>query len=116
MKQLVIWLALFLAPFSGIQAAGWSTIATVDRIEIVRGQGAIVFGAFGNPSSCTEDMGFWIKIDHPQYKELYSMAMTAMTSGQRLQPYLSACESIGWHGGTWNVLSAADSMNMYLAQ
>ena len=96
----------------GLYASGFATSVKPVKIEVVRGQGVMVFGEFGNPNNCTAATGFWIKIEHPQYEEMYSMALTAMTAGMRLQPYLRECDSIGWYGGTWNTVTGLDSMSL----
>lgn len=103
-------LTILLRPES--YASGLGTAAKPVKIEVVRGQGVMVFGEFGNPNNCSSAIGFWIKFEHPQYEEMYSMALTAMTAGMRLQPYLRECDSIGWYGGTWNTVTGADAMSL----
>ena len=103
-------LALVILASSAANAAGYGTWGTVNRVEVVRGQGFVVWGSFGNPNSCTNSNGFWVKIDSTQYDELYSMALTALVSGLQLQPYLRECGTIGWHGGTWNVVTGSDAV------
>ena len=113
LTRITLLMMLFVGWSTLASSAGMGSIGTVTKLEVVRGQGVVVFGSFGNPNSCSHDAGFWIKIDHPQYAELYSMALTAMTAGMRLQPYLRACEAIGWHGGMWNVVTGADAMYLH---
>ncbi len=101
---LFLSVSLLLLPATSTEAAGWSPPGAVTKIEIVRGQGLVVFGSFDNVNSCTATSGFWVKYDHPQYDEIYALMLTAMTSGLRVQPYLGGCEAIGWHAGSWNIV------------
>ncbi len=90
-------------------AAGGSTAYAVPtKIEIVRGQGFIIFGAYGNPgpTPCTRVDTIWVPISHPQYSELLSTALSAFAGQFKLQAYVHTCTSIGWHGGTYNELTS----------
>ena len=111
-KKLTVQLCLAVALLacSTANAAGWGSWGTVNRVEVVRGQGFVVWGSFGNPNTCTNTSGFWVKIDSTQYDELYSMALTALVAGLPLLPYLRDCETLGWHSGTWNVVTGNDAV------
>lgn len=107
---LLLTLQLLLLPAASTEARGWSTPGYVDRIEVVRGNGLIVFGDFENVNDCTATTGFWVKFDHPQYDEVYALMLTAMTAQLRVQPYFDGCEALGWHAGTWNVVTGAGAV------
>lgn len=107
---LPVILLLLLVPTTSTDAFGWSTPGYVDRVEVVRGNGLIVLGDFENVNGCTATTGFWVKFDHPQYEEIYALMLTAIAAQLRVQPYFDGCEAIGWHGGTWNVVTAAGAV------
>lgn len=93
------------APVSG--APGWTAVATPTDIELVRGQGVLIAGAFGNPGTpCTDADKIWIAATHPQYQALLSTALSAMAGGMKIHAYVHGCAAIGWHGGTYNELTA----------
>ena len=101
--------------FSNIAfAGGWTTYdsnnGNVEFVEVVRAQGFMVQGTFGNPAGCTVSNQLWIPIEHPQYDHLYSMALAAFMSGKKIQAYAHNCTEIGWHGGSYNTLSGAGSL------
>ena len=101
---------LLLLPTTSTEAAGWSTPGYVERIEVVKGNGLIVIADFDNVNSCTAATGFWVRFDHPQYDEIYALMLTAITAQLQVQPYFRTCEAVGWHGGTWNVVTGADAV------
>ncbi len=99
--------ALMAFALPAIAAGGSTAYAVPAKIEIVRGQGFLIFGAYGNPgpNPCTRDEAIWVPISHPQYSELLSSALSAFAGQFRLQAYVHVCTSIGWHSGTYNELS-----------
>ena len=100
---------IFVFSFSA-NAGGWTADATIERVEIVRDQGFMVFGTFGNPSECTATDALWIPISHTQYEQLYSTALSAFIGGKKLKAYAHTCSEIGWHGGSYNTLSNSGAM------
>ncbi|MEO9600704.1 hypothetical protein [Parasphingorhabdus sp.] len=92
---------------SAAHAAGGTTSDVVPTsVEIVRNDGFMVFGEFGNPAAtpCTTDNAIWVPISHPQYEGLLSTAITAVAGQLKLKAYVHTCTAIGWHGGTWNTV------------
>ena len=102
--------AFILAISFNAHAYGWGDWGEVTRIEVIRANGLLIFGDFGNVNSCTSDTAIFLRIDHPQYKELYSMMLTAMTTGFEIRPYLRECQSFGWHSGTYNTVTGSDAI------
>ena len=97
------------------QAGGWSAWATPERIDVVRSEGLMVYGKFGNPANCTIGDRFFIKRDHSQYKEILSVILSAKMSDKQIQVYSHQCESVGWFSGpdtTFNVVIPASAVNI----
>ena len=108
----VVSISFLLLPATTAEASGWATPGHVQKIEVVRGDGLVVFGNFDNVNNCTATTGFWVKFDHPQYDEIYALMLTAMTAQLRVQPHLRGCEAIGWHAGTWNVVTGTSAVHL----
>ena len=74
MKKLLA-LALLLISSAAIANGGWTSTGTNDGsvkfIEVVRAQGFLIKGNFGNPAECSAPDYLWIDIAHPQYDQLY---------------------------------------------
>ncbi len=94
-------------------AAGWTSQVSPTTVEVARGQGFFVFGAFGNPSSCTATGAFWVSINHPQYEMLFSLVTTAIVSGKTIKAYSHQCATPGWHGGTYNEVTGNGAIYLY---
>jgi hypothetical protein len=112
MKRALFILVLLMFARPAYAAGGWTAYAVPTEIEIVRDQGFIIFGTFGNPGAtpCTEGNSVFISTSHPQYASLLSTALSAVAGGLSLKAWVSGCTVIGWHGGTWNTLSATDAL------
>lgn len=94
---------------------GLDELATPQRVDIVRGEGFMVFGAFANPSGCTVPDTFFVTISHPQYKEMYAMVMTAISTGRQVMTYSAECDPLTWYSvptTTYNVVSIGAALNM----
>lgn len=97
-------------------AGGWTSTGADDGsvifIEVVRAQGFLVKGNFGNPAGCTVTNAnhIWVDISHPQYDQLYATALAAFMGGKKIKAYVHNCTDIGWHGGTFNSLNGAGAM------
>ncbi len=108
MRILILILAL---GFSGVVMAGdWTSAASVENIEIIRGQGFQIKGEFGNPSECEHGNAVFIALEHPQYDQLLSMSMAAFMGNKRLKIFSHQCASYGWHGGNYNELTVSGAM------
>ena len=95
MKRLLV-LILMLAP--GISfAGGWTSWATPTQIDIERGNGVMIYGAFGNASQCTLADRIYVASDHPEFEKIYSLALTAFTAGYQLRAYSHKCGAVTWY-------------------
>lgn len=95
------------------QAAGYSEPAVPTKIDMVRSEGFMLFGAFGNPGGCAAQNQLFIKSDHPQYKQLLALAMMAYTTKQKIVAYVHGCEPVVWYSvasHTYNTVIAASSL------
>ncbi|TRY33421.1 hypothetical protein [Aliiglaciecola sp. M165] len=95
---------------SAAMAGGWTNTVPVEHVEIIRGQGFEIKGAFGNPSNCSGSDSIFVSTNHPQYDQLLSVALTAFTADKKLKIYSHKCIDYGWHGGTYNELTADGAM------
>jgi hypothetical protein len=112
MRKILPLTVLFLSAVAN--AGGWTTYGedsgSVEFVEVVRAQGFLVKGKFGDPAECGTLDHLWVGADHPQYDQLYSTALAAFMSGKKIQAYAHTCTEIGWHGGSYNTLTGAGSM------
>lgn len=63
-------------------ANAWSNWAVPVQIDVERGNGFMIYGAFGNPNSCTNADRLYVHVSHPQYTKIYALVMTAFTAGK----------------------------------
>lgn len=91
-------------------AGGWGGWGEVTQVEVIRSQGFLIFSTFTNVNACIRDNAYLVVIDHPQYDELYSMALAVMATGWRLQPHLAECQNVSWHDGTYNAVTSGGAI------
>jgi hypothetical protein len=93
-----------IAVSSVASAGGQTNSALITKIELIRGDGMVLFGAFGNPSSfnaaCTSGDLIFVKKDHPDFKMIHTMATAAQLSGKRVYAYTHVCDYLTWYTGT----------------
>lgn len=90
-------------------AAGPSAAAVPTKIDLVKSDGFMLFGAFGNPGGCVNGDRLFIKAGHPQYKQMYATALAAMLSKQKITAFVHSCEAVDWYSGptsTFNIVQA----------
>ena len=108
-------LTLFALSFSTLAAAGgWTAWAVPTGVDIVRGEGLMVWGDFGNPGGCTASNSFLVPISHPQYKEIYAALLLAMATGKKVAGYTSVCAAANWYSvpsTTYNWMGSGDALN-----
>ena len=95
-KPIILLLSVLLVS-QWTQAAGNTTWAVPTRIDIVRDQGAMIYGEFGNPGECSIANRFFLKIDHAQYKEALSLVYMAIAANRSIRVYIHRCELVGWY-------------------
>lgn len=89
-------------------AGGW----TNTNVEIVRNEGFMIFGAFGNPGStpCSSANGVWVAKTHSEYTEILSSALAAVAGQLKLRIYAHNCATVSWHGTDYNQLTSSGAM------
>lgn len=93
----------------------WATAAVPTRIDIERGNGFLIYGKFGNAGNCSIANKVYVKINHPQYKELYATVLAAYMAGKRVQPYVNGCITVSWYvhpSTTFNTLTSGGALNI----
>ena len=113
-KSTCLTLLVCLAPHA--LAGGFSEGAIPTRIDIDRGSGVMVYGAFGNPAGCTVADRVYIGITHPQYQQIYSTVLAAFASGKRIQVYSHSCKPVGWYSVdsvTYNQVESYSSVSLF---
>ncbi len=111
MKKLLFVALLLSAKISFGQ--GFATAAVPTKVDNLPGYGFVISGAFGNAGGCTIGGLLYVKSDHPQYKQLYGAAITALVAGKKLSAYVHSCESILWFSvpsTTYNLVGSAGSL------
>lgn len=115
MKIRVI-LFLFLTSFVTFAEAGsWSQTAEPTRIDIERGNGVMIYGAFGNAGECSTSNKVFIEKSHPQYDKVYAMVLAAFASNKKLRIYIHSCKPVTWYAvkeTTFNTLTSAGAINI----
>ena len=111
-----MWL-LALAACGPCFAAGFTQWAVPRRVDVVRNEGIMVYGSFGNANGCTVADQIFVPMGHAQYNEIYSLLLTAMASGMQVQAYSDQCAPQDWYAGptvTYNTVDPCCSI--YLMQ
>jgi len=75
---------------------GYSNWAKPTDLNIIGASGFRVNGVFGKLTECVLNDQVFIKSDHPQYKEIYSMVLAAYSSNKEVRFYLSECVVVNW--------------------
>jgi hypothetical protein len=104
---------LLLCISSAAAAGGWTSFATPSQIDVERGNGFMIYGSFGNAAGCVVADKVYVKISHPQYKEIYSAALTAFTAGKKIKMHIASCEPVTWYSATattYNILGAGGAL------
>ena len=106
------FLGLFLLFFSVniFATANYSPWAAPTRIDVMRHQGLVVYGSFGNSAGCTVSDAVYLPIGLTQYKEIYSLLLTAIAQGKEVSIYTSTCTTLLWFSAsaTYNTVSGDD--------
>ncbi|MEO9601263.1 hypothetical protein [Parasphingorhabdus sp.] len=115
MKKLfsaVLGIAAMSIPSTASAAGGWTNDVIPTKVEIVRNQGFLIFGAFGNLGStpCATGDPVWVANTHSEYTELLSSALTAVAGQLKLRIYAHNCATVSWHGTDYNQLTSSGAM------
>lgn len=104
---------LCLLPSMAAYAGGQSAAAIPTRIEVVRSEGFMLSGEFGNAGGCSVGNYLFVKSDHPQYKQIYATALSAHLAKQKVTAYVHSCESVVWFSAaptTYNIVHSYSSL------
>ena len=111
-----VLLLLFLMSFADtVEAGSWSQTAEPTRIDIERGNGVMIYGAFGNPNECSTSNKVFIEKSHPQYDKVYAMVLAAFASNKKLRIHIHCCKPVTWYAvneTTFNTLTSAGAINI----
>ncbi len=109
-----ICLGLLLTLTSAVAFAGGHAVAAVPtKIDLVRGEGFMLAGAFGNAGGCVVSNHLFVKGDHPQYKLMYAAALAAYAGKQKITAYVHGCEPVLWYSEavtTYNIVHSNSSL------
>ena len=97
-------------------AGTWTDLGVPTRVDLVANQGLMVYGAFGNTSSCTVPDRFFIPATHPQYKEIYAALLTAMSTEKQVEAYIDNCAPVNWYSvpsTTYSWMSTSGAVNIH---
>ena len=109
MKRVLSVISLFFVFASTANAGGWTEWAVPSQVDMIRNEGFVMFGDFGNPADCTFSGRVFVPSSHPEYEKLYSMALTAFTAGKQIRLYSHGCQPIGWYTTTDKTFVALQS-------
>jgi hypothetical protein len=113
LMKIILSLAFLLMSSASI-AGAWTAWAVPVRVDVVRSDGIMVYGSFGNPDGCSESDQFFIATTHPQYNQIYAAVMVAMSSGRQIMAYADSCAAEAWYNPasvTYNTVSSS-ALNM----
>jgi len=100
---------------SSVVAGGHSAFGVPTKVDVVRSEGFMVVGEFGNPGGCTFANQMFIKSDHPQYKQIYATALAAYLTKSKLSAYVHGCEAVPWYSvasNTFNIVHSYSSLTI----
>lgn len=89
-------------------AAAWTASAVPTGIDIVRGEGFMIFGAFGNNTSCSLPDMVFVQADAPGYKEMLSAVFLAQSQNRPIMLWVHSCVPRTWYevsSTTFNTVS-----------
>lgn len=111
-RKALIVAALLSVSVPANAAGGWTNYAVPTKVEIVRNEGFMIFGEFGNPGStpCTSANGVWVARTHSEYTEILSSALAAVAGQLKLRIYAHNCATVSWHGTDYNQLTSSGAM------
>jgi hypothetical protein len=78
-------------------AGGWTNTAVVTRVDLVRNEGIMVWGSFGNPAGCSTGDAFFVGTNHVQYNQVYALIMLAFATGRPISAYAHECDPATWY-------------------
>lgn len=98
-----------------VQSADYTNAAIPLRTNIVRNDGFMIDGGFGNPAECTVSDQLFVRADHPQYRLIYDTVLAAAINNRRIFAYVLRCQDVTWYalpGTTFNVIEPTGSVGL----
>lgn len=111
MKAVVAGLCMLAS--ASAYAGGFSVAAVPTKVDIIRGEGIVIAGEFGNPGGCSNANFLFVRSDHPDYKQIYAAALAALVSKQKIYGYVHYCVPVLWYSvptSTYNAIDANGSL------
>ncbi|MFT5084351.1 MAG: hypothetical protein ACI9Y1_002405 [Lentisphaeria bacterium] len=97
MKKILFAATFFASLFTSVFAAAeYSDWAAPNQVSLVGSIGFRVIGSFGATYSCEIADQVFVSVNHPQYQEIYSMALSAFAAQKRIRFEVRKCGVIGW--------------------
>jgi hypothetical protein len=96
-------------------AGAWSNWAMPTRLDVVRQDGIMVYGAFGNPAGCTVPNQFFLAYGTAQYSQIYATLLMAFSTGKQVQVYAGSCAPAPWYSvasTTYNTVTTYEAVNV----
>ncbi len=90
------------------RAGGNTSWAVPTQVDVVRNEGIMVYGTFGNPNGCTESDRFFVPMGHAQYNQIYALVTTAMITGTKIMAYVDQCAPETWYSVTTTTYNYLD--------
>ena len=75
--------------------AGYTNITSIESLTVVRDEGVMLEGDFGNPGGCTYGNSLFISINHSQYSLILEVVMRAYFQGNPIFAYVLRCSDVG---------------------
>ena len=96
-------------------AGGYTAWGVPTRIDVVRNEGVMVYGPFGNPAGCTVTDQFFVAYSSTQYAQIYAALLTAIAAGKQIQVYAGSCAPATWYAvasTTYNLVTGGEVVNI----
>ena len=88
-------------------SAGYSNWAVPTQVELVSG-GLLIFGAFGNPSGCTEKDKFYVPDTDKRFQTIVSISLAALMAQKEMKFYGGKCtDKVSFH---WTGLAINENL------
>jgi hypothetical protein len=102
--------------FSPSASAAWSAPAVPGTVDIVRGEGFMIYGSFGNGEGCSIADQVFVQSDAPAYKEILAAVLLAQSQGRPISLWIHSCVTRGWYAApttTFNTVSVNATLKLY---
>jgi hypothetical protein len=101
--------------FSQSASAAWSAPGVPTTVDIVRGEGFMIYGSFGNGAGCSIGDQIFVQSDSPAYKEIFAAVLLAQSQGRAISLWIHSCVPRGWYAvpsTTFNTVSVNATLKL----